>query len=446
MLRTPRSLVVAVVVGGSPCIASVASAQAITQNNSGLTDRIDSQGNTVTSQERPQNLNPTGVSYSDCIANQSLRFYVGLSGFVGQALEIWASTTADCSTDGSRGKAGTPPICWKVGEEGAMNVQTSTSANFDVRVQNIVGPQAAPPTTGALVSWGSSACYQQSSYASVLMNVWFVPVDSSGHLPSGAMATSFPVNTDLVGPPAPTGIGEAIGDTFLSINWTPNVDPDTIGYDLYVAQTASAAGAVTDSASGYTLVCSGDAANDATIDAAAAPVEASCAYVMNPTTPTGCGGSLFSQSALADGSGSVTVADDAGDDGSVSVSATGGGVSQIPTKYLVNANGTTTMTVSSPSVGSYPVKGLTNSAPYTVVVSAVDGFGNVGPPSAEVCATPLAVNDFYKVYRLAGGSAGGGFCTLEAVGAPTGASLASVGFGAIAFGLARRRRRRRHAP
>jgi hypothetical protein len=87
---------------------------------------------------------------------------------------------------------------------------------------------------------------------------------------------------------------------------------------------------------------------------------------------------------------------------------------------------------------------LTNGATYSVVVSAVDGSCNVGPQSTpEQCDFPAPVNDFFKLYREAGGQAGGSFCALDAVGAPTGATIVSIGFGAAAFALARRRRNAR---
>jgi hypothetical protein len=75
-----------------------------------------------------------------------------------------------------------------------------------------------------------------------------------------------------------------------------------------------------------------------------------------------------------------------------------------------------------------------------VVVASVDGTGNVGPPSPEVCDYPAPVKDFWQVYEQDGGGAGG-FCALESIGAG-GQSLAGVG---IVFGIAaiaRRRRRR----
>jgi hypothetical protein len=130
-----------------------------------------------------------------------------------------------------------------------------------------------------------------------------------------------------------------------------------------------------------------------------------------------------------------------------------GGISAIPCQFL---NGSScpagqpayknTNPPSTTGVGSAAktVTGLTNGVHYSVAVAAVDGSGNVGPQSSpEQCATPAPIDDFYKVYRLAGGTAGGGFCSLDAAGAPVDLTVLAVPAAATAFGLARRRRRRK---
>ncbi len=190
-----------------------------------------------------------------------------------------------------------------------------------------------------------------------------------------------------------------------------------------------------------------------TPDAQPSTMGAGCYYMAVPPPPPtaldagSCKSSILAQGYVAEG-GSTTIApvyDDAGnvidDGGTVSGS---GGISGVPVANVVGANGTTTMTISGKSVGAYTISGLTNGPPgYTIAVSAVDGVGNVGPPSGEMCDFPAPVNDFYKTYRLAGGRAGGGFCTLEAVGAPVDLTILALPAAATAIGLARRRRRRK---
>ena len=188
------------------------------------------------------NQNPTGISFNDCITNMSLNFPIALTGFAGQGLEVWAGTQ-DCTTDMSRGKSGTTAVCWKVAELGAMNVQTTNSTQIPVRMQNIVGPQNTTPTQ-TLVNETSSACYSQQSYASVQFNVAFVPVTSAGLLQfPGRPGASFPVTTDLVGPPAPTGISgqhrATPSSSSTGLRTSTPTPPDTISTSRSVAQLTS---------------------------------------------------------------------------------------------------------------------------------------------------------------------------------------------------------------
>lgn len=135
------------------------------------------------------------------------------------------------------------------------------------------------------------------------------------------------------------------------------------------------------------------------------------------------------------------------------------GVATIPCQYLVLASCTagqpvytsTSLSVIGESSQTATIKDLIDFGPggtptqpvdYNVVVAAVDASGNVGPPSPEACDYPAPVNDFYKLYHDAGGTAGGGFCALDAVGLPVGSSAAAIGgLGAVFMGILRRRRK-----
>lgn len=88
------------------------------------------------------------------------------------------------------------------------------------------------------------------------------------------------------------------------------------------------------------------------------------------------------------------------------------------------------------------VKNLKNGQTYTVGVAGVDSVGNIGPLSNLVCATPEPTEDFYKLYRDAGGTAGGGFCSVGGVGGRTfgGFAIAFASVSALAFALRNRRR------
>jgi hypothetical protein len=90
---------------------------------------------------------------------------------------------------------------------------------------------------------------------------------------------------------------------------------------------------------------------------------------------------------------------------------------------------------------SATIDGLTNGLNYVVVVTSIDGSGNVGPASTPMCQSPAPVNDFYKTYREADGSTPSGSCTLEGAGIPAQAPVTVMAFaGAFAAWLRRRRR------
>ena len=102
----------------------------------------------------------------------------------------------------------------------------------------------------------------------------------------------------------------------------------------------------------------------------------------------------------------------------------------------------TTETVTGEAVGNYSIAGLVDGVNFNVSVAAVDNFGNVGPLAAQGCGTPQPVTDFLTAYRNAGGGAGGGFCSVEAVGHAAGWGF-GLGFGFAGVALAGSRRRRR---
>ena len=58
-------------------------------------------------------------------------------------------------------------------------------------------------------------------------------------------------------------------------------------------------------------------------------------------------------------------------------------------------------------------KGLSNGVSYAVAIATTDTVGNTGVLSAVVCGTPQPVDDFFELYRRAGGKGGGGFCSIS---------------------------------
>jgi hypothetical protein len=96
-----------------------------------------------------------------------------------------------------------------------------------------------------------------------------------------------------------------------------------------------------------------------------------------------------------------------------------------------------------PRGNSGTITKLENGVEYAVAVAGVDALGNPGKLSNVDCKTPNRTDDFFTVYRRAGGQAGGGFCTTSgAVG--HGAGFAGLGL-LLAAAIGRIVRRREHA-
>jgi hypothetical protein len=492
MLRSTRFLGLASLVAMSLVTAS-ARGQSISASGQANPDRIVNGANKGPS-TRPQNQNPVGINYADCTSDMTLQFNVLLSNFNGgQLAEVWAGTT-DCKTDAARGRGGGFATCWLVAQPIAGMIAGASSSvplAVAVRAQDVVGHQNNVPTGGTYVPVGATACQSQTVDTAQSITLYFLPTDSSGYAIANSGVYTYSMQTDLVGPPAPTSVSIADGDTLMVVNWVANNDADTAGYDVYMDPISGQEG-VTSASPGPepTLVCP-DAGSSATIDAtadagddgstsdgtidaatdatagasndassvdaaldAAAISDAStqappvCVYQTSGGAATNlgtCGSQALanSSSTILDASTSSVapaVVDEAGNVIEGGTTTTGPiGISNIPPSYLLNA-GSTGVTVSDRAASSYTIKGLKNGTTYNVVVAAVDGSGNVGPTSQEKCDFPAPVNDFWSLYRAGGGRAGGGFCALEAVGEPA-RSAGGIALAGVIGALVLRRRR-----
>src|SRR5580704_15211967 len=124
-------------------------------------------GTSLGTGSRPSNLNPTGISYADCIQDQSLQFSVTLSNFgnTSDGLEVWATRNGDCSQPAAR--TGDTAVCWPLGVTAASLPYVSpTTAQFRVRVQDLVGPQNLTPSPVTYERFGVSACQSQPTFTS----------------------------------------------------------------------------------------------------------------------------------------------------------------------------------------------------------------------------------------------------------------------------------------
>jgi hypothetical protein len=505
----------------TPCVATPGGQPTVSVSGQQTVPNRIVNGVNVGTSTRPAALNPNGVSYQDCIEDMALQFPVTACNFSGQNLQIWASRSSDCTSPTDRGIGGVA-VCWLVSQGDTGLILSQNGRSYTIRVQDIVGPQNVNPSPTTMSAQGVSACSAQSTYLAVPININFIPINPGDGSTAGP-AYEYTLSTDLVGPPAPAGVGIKDGDTLFVVKWTPNIDTDTGGYDVVIDPipgmeppdaTTTSSGAPTGATT--ELICPADSGASTSAGTAlpaeggddgeatdSSPAEAS-APVVSDGAPSGaapsdaapsgaapsdaasfdaapvtsavddagcylrtvagsgasgsgnggtCNDSLLTGGTLTDGGTDAEVAapeefDDAGNlivsDAGLSTATGAGGIWVPPLGQVVNPNPTLGITATGETNSTYTITGLRNGTTYNVVVASVDNFGNVGPPSTQACDFPAPVNDFWKIYRTDGGQAGGGFCALEAVGAPATTSVAFAGAGALVIaGLRRRRSKRR---
>jgi len=423
---------------------------------------------------RPIQLTPNGISYADCVSDMVLQFPLVLTNFMASSasLQVWVGST-DCSMGANRGIQ-MVPACWLVATPTVpIAGVTSISQTVSVRVQDIVGHVTSVPTTMTYVPVGSEACSTQTVDSAEMLSIFFVPTSPTGQDIGGVTYSPPPIVVDMVGPSAPATPGDhksGAGDTLLVPTWTPNVDPDTIGYDIYIDPIPGQETIAGGIGSEPVLVCpeAGPAAvtpdTGASIEAGTAPAPATgnqdaCVLEIRGTSSATGAGGVCSSSVLSNTNSvifdaatpAVPVEEAASDDATdtdadlveASTATPGGGISMVDPKYLYKPDPTTGITVGAMTASSYNITGLRNDVQYNVAIAGVDALGNVGPLSTLECASPGPINDFWDVYRASGGQAGGGFCALEAPGAPAGSAIVFGGAFTVAAAALRRRRRKK---
>jgi MYXO-CTERM domain-containing protein len=283
----------------------------------------------VTSSPRPQNLNPEGISFTDCEQNLRMDFSLVLSGFAAAdmaTVQAWAGTV-DCTQDTNRvSTAGTLHACWQVaGVSGPVVAASATTLKVSVFARDVLRYEAVPATATAQAydptfnssSAGESACHVQPTDAAVPIGLYFIPVNSTAN----AIGTAFQysLRTDLVAPAPPCTVNAQGGSDLLDVAWTaPSADSDRVGFAVYSAPAG----------------------------------EAGCDAIMANTFLLGASSQPACQRQ---------------------------GIALVSPAVLSG-------TVYDPTTTSFTQTGLHGGERYAAVVASVDGSGNVGPLSSGACA------------------------------------------------------------
>jgi hypothetical protein len=386
-------------------------AQTITINTgSQATQLVDASGSSASRSYQPDK--PFWVNHAECEAGWQYKISVTTDqGMQGQVLEVWASSSGDCSATTSRYGV-TSSACWKLLPTfGSWTVGYGGSTTLMIPAQNLVAARTNASNDPNFFQAGTAADCNPANHAggSVPSTGVAVTIFIYGFVGVGNNATPTVTATwtnagyDLIGPTAPTTVSAAAADTELYMNWSQVVATDLAGYHIYCkapdgnvpdAGALSAGGASSTGGAGST---GGAAAGAAATGGGTSTADAGLNYNAS------CPDSQILQGAFPSG---------------------------------MTPSGSATDKLATSGIAS----GLTNGQQYACAVAAYDTRQNDGPFSAVQCGTPWYVDDFYSVYRKAGGKAGGGFCTIGHAGSAIGflIPLASIAM----FALRRRRRNR----
>lgn len=367
-----------------------------------------------------RSIQPLWVSYADCIDGDAFNFSIVLSGLAANAngspieLQVWESEGTDCSLYVNRfpeltvGQVATN-LCTQIGQK-SYGLGQNNSGNITIQFTSAQIANAV---------FGVTNCNDTGMTTATLphpVQLFFILIRST--TTADALPADFSVwnktQVDLLGPNPPANVAAGVADGFLVLNYdTSTQSSDFLNYNVYCDPPPG-----------------GGSYNFSLLDG-------------GMTTASSAGGSA----GTAGGSGGTASAGGAtgGSGGAGGSGATGVSNAVCPSNVLVtgqipdsriplcgSAQGTSAATVD-----------LIDGTSYNVGVAGVDILGNAGVMSNISCATPQPVDDFFKLYRLDGGKAGGGYCSVGAVGASS-TMLGALAFG-TALGLTLRRRMRRHA-
>lgn len=342
------------------------------------------------------------VSHRDCVEDDVFTFDVDLVQFSSYSLEVWAG--ASCTDKLQR--QGDQATCWQV-----YKAFPQTKA---VAVKVLARDVVAKVKPGGQGSGQESDCNRTDIASSgEKVTLFFMLIDSNNEV--AGTYVSFDMGFDVVGPAAPTNVSAGVGENLLVVSWDAPSDEDRNGYNVY-CDTSSGPGS--SPAAGGAAGAATDAGTDAASDAA---------------TEASAGGSGGADGGGTDGGGTDGGGTGGGSAGNANCPSAALTPGTIPTdnELLCGSTGSKVATEAN-------ADGLQNGVTYAVAVATKDELGNVGPLSKVACGTPQIVDDFFELYRRAGGKGGGGFCSIHAD--PSGATLALAGL-ALGAWWARRRRR-----
>jgi uncharacterized membrane protein YgcG len=367
--------------------------------------------------------NGTWIGRQECLEGDEFYLTATVSGSNPSSYTYEAWVGSDCGKYESRN--GSTRKCLLIDTRSA-----AASFNITLPVQAMVTDPSTYQGTG-LVPGDVTACTPASGTSPAKdLTVYFLLLTNL----TDEVASPFTFKTkyDLIGPQPPTGATASGGETMLKLSWTPS-DPleEETTYRFYCYPVRGAEYA--------------DAGKDGSGEARATPMAGDAGDVDVIAADAGeAGGGAGASGAGGDGgaSGAGGEAGTGGAGGSALVALPEGCPAGTPFREG-DMPDETYRCGSAPGGSSGKVTGLKDGVVYAVGVAAVDSFDNPGKLSNIACATPVPVDDFFDLYKEAGGKGGGGFCTLSDAPGAAGHAGFSATFAALAATALMRRRIRR---
>ena len=368
---------------------------------------------TTTPTQRDSAEDPFTVSYQDCSSGNELVFTLSALT-IGSALSVWGTESSDCTSQNNRNQG----LCTKV--LAAFQIG-ATSMTLNVSEAAVAG--ALSGVTGCVDSGATDSPRPIKLY--FLINETTDPV---------AEFSTYDTKVDLLGPPPPTDVSVGVADTnALDVKYTaPTSSTDVTGYNFYCEQVGAGTGG--GGGSGGTAATGGSGGSGGT--AATGGSGGSGGTATGGTGTGGAGGTATGGGggAATGGTGGTATGGSGGTaTGGTGGTATGGtggttaaggsggsggaGACVAPTMVAGQLPpATATLCGDTTGASEGQAKGLTPGVEYAVGVAGRDKVGNVGKLSVLACGSTEPVDDFFDIYRRAGGQAGGGFCGMCAVG------------------------------
>ncbi len=415
MLRLVHFLfALAIVLTSSSAFAAFSLASGYPQREGGDSRPVALAGGVGTTAPNPLSQPTAGFNRADCFDTTSQNVKILLTDIPTEAtdIEIWARRDNTSCADPANRPGGANVQCWKVAHWTRDEAINKVVTFKPIQVIEAIDKQISVDTADGLDP--VTVCAKDSHMTPVLTYLQIMAFNSgtvvgwsSGGGTTGAVI-AIPTAYDLAGPNPPTDVKVGAGNKLLVMSFTAVSQPvaDFDGYKVYCfsGSAVGSSSAPIGTKAGDGGLTDGGFVDDAAVDDAST-TDTGTSTTSDGGIPEGCpSGFPFVEGELP---------------------------SQEAEKYVCQSG------VAS-STGKITVDGLENDVPYAIAVAARDKAGNSGVLSAIGCGTPKQTDDFYTVYRSAGGTAGGGWC---AIGSPRGATFGLSGI-ALALALAARLVRR----